>query len=176
MKPPHRQFDTIAWDLIGPITPPCSKGNSCTNVHVSSHKFSNSYTILQDISTEKVIQAYQQPILAIFGGSILFHWFSVQNYQQSSDILEKCHSLLNTCICKHIHRKLDWEDTIQLLLFSFRVLSGIHSKKSLFILLFGRDCLTPDEKLLSPETRWKWSPWPQSPEIGSYIGKEKYLH
>ena len=37
--------------------------------------------------------------------------------------------------------------------FSFRILSDIHSKESLFFLLFGRDPLTPLRKLLSSKIR-----------------------
>ena len=77
--------------------------------------------------------------------------FSSPYHPQSNGILEKFHSFLKTCIRKHINGKVDWEDTGQHLLLSFRILPGIHSRKSPHFILFGRDPLTLLRKLLLPK-------------------------
>ena len=76
-------------------------------------------------------------------------------HPQSNGIQEKFYSFLNACIRKHIHGKLDWEDTIQILLFSLRILPSIESKESPFYLLFSRGHLNPLRKLLSPNIRYQ---------------------
>ena len=50
------------------------------------------------------------------------------------------------CVRKHIQSKLDWEDTLQLPLFSFRMLPGIHSKESPVFFHLIRDPLNPLKK------------------------------
>ena len=82
------------------------------------------------------------------------HHFLIPYHSQSNGILEKFHSFLKACIEKHIHGKLDWEDTVQHYLFSFRILLGIHSKESPIFLHFVRDPLTPLRKLLTPYIRY----------------------
>ena len=41
------------------------------------------------------------------------HKFSSPRHLKFEGILKKIHSFLKVCIRKHIHSKLDWEDTIQ---------------------------------------------------------------
>ena len=101
-----------------------------------------------------VIEAYPQHIYATFVGSISLitgngkelkssffqsfqkveselgtkHWFLSPHHPKSNGILEKICSFLKACVRKHIHGKLDWEDTFQLSLFSVRMLPDILSK------------------------------------------------
>ena len=54
--------------------------------------------------------------------------------------------VVDTYIQKHIHSKLDWEDTIQILLFRFRVLPGIHSKEGYILPTFWQRFSQPFQK------------------------------
>ena len=56
------------------------------------------------------------------------HQFTSPYHPQSNEVLEKIPLFLKTCIRKHRHKKLDWEDIIQLLLFSFRMIPCIYSR------------------------------------------------
>ena len=77
------------------------------------------------------------------------------------------------CISKHLHSKLDWKHTIQLLFLSHRMLPSISSFP---FILSGRDHLTPLHKLFLPYARYledkKKSPQPGSYQICPCIGKE----
>ena len=53
------------------------------------------------------------------------------NSVQTNDELQallKASAAVKASIQKHVHRKQDWKDTIQLSLLSFRALLGIHTK------------------------------------------------
>ena len=88
------------------------------------------------------------------------HQFTSPYHLQWNGNPEKLYSSLKTYIKKHIHNKIDWEGTI-LLIFSFRMLPGIHSKGSPFFLLLDRESLTPLQKLLSLKA--------------TYLGDEKFF-
>ena len=50
--------------------------------------------------------------------------FSSLHHLQSNSILEKSHSFIKVWICKLLHGKLKWEDTLKLSAFSFGMLQA----------------------------------------------------
>ena len=57
MKPSHRQFDTIACDLIGPFTQPSSKGNLYLLMYICLFAYFPRAIFILDKSTETLVQA-----------------------------------------------------------------------------------------------------------------------
>ena len=111
---------------------------SLTSLHVYA-TFSGSLTIITNNGKEFKNELFQKAANKLD----IKHQFSNPHLSQSNGILEKCHSFLKAYVRKHIHGKLDMEDTLKLLLFSFRMLADIHSKDSPFFFYFDKDPLTP---------------------------------
>ena len=70
-------------------------------------------------------------------------------HPQSTGILEKSLSFP-----RDVYSKLDWEDTLQLSVYSYRMFPDIHSVESPFFLHCGRDSLTLKD-FLSPTLRYQ---------------------
>ena len=64
----------------------------------------------------------------------------IQDGKKSFEAQIVARGAVKVCIQKHIHKKLDWEDALQLSVFSFRELPAVHSKDSPFF-SFNRDPL-----------------------------------
>ena len=67
---PHRQFDTVARDIIGPFIPPSSKDNSYVLLCICLLSTFPFTMPIPNKLVETAIQAYIQHIYTAFGGSL----------------------------------------------------------------------------------------------------------
>ena len=165
-------------DLVGPITPQTSKGNKYMLTVID---MLTGYTIavaIPDKRAETVCQAYRDHVYCVFGGSSriltdngtefrskemkqicseleIKQVFSPVYTPQANGRLEGWHRFLKSCIAKHIRgTDVEWDDLIPLAVSSYNFFPCQSSKESPFVLMFGRDPITPIAKLLEPKLRF----------------------
>ena len=175
---PSVPMEFICMDLVGPISPQTSKGNKYMLTVID---MLTGYTIavaIPDKRAETVCQAYHDHVYCTFGGSsrILtdngteFHSkemkqicdeleikqvFSLVYTPQANGRLEGWHRFLKSCIAKHIRgADIEWDDLIPLAVSAYNFFPCQSSKESPFILMFGRDPITPIAKLLEPRLKF----------------------
>ena len=74
---------------------------------------------------------------------------------QSNGRLEGWHRFFKACIAKHIHGGgVEWDKLVPLAVSAYSFFPCQSSKESPFILMFGRDPITPVAKLLEPRPRY----------------------
>ena len=127
---------------------------------------------------ETICDAYRNHIYCTFGGSsrILMdngsefknqemrqvcetlgvkHIFSPVYTPESNRCLEGWHRFFKACIAKHIRgRGVEWDELVPLAVSTYNFFPCQSSKESPFILMFGRDPITPVAKLLEPRPRY----------------------
>ena len=175
---PSVPMEFICMDLVGPISPQTSKGNKYMLTVID---MLTGYTIavaIPDKRAETVCQAYRDYVYCTFGGSsrILtdngtkFHSkemkqicdeleikqvFSPVYTPQANGRLEGWHRFLKFCIAKHIRgADIEWDDLIPLADSAYNFFPCQSSKESPFVLMFGRDPITPIAKLLEPRLKF----------------------
>ena len=171
-------MEFICMDLVGPISPQTSKGN-CYMLTVID--MMTGYTIavaIPDKRAETVCKAYRDNVYCTFGGSsrILMdngtefkskemkqicedldikQVFSPVYTPQANGRLEGWHRFLKSCIAKHIRgAEVEWDDLIPLVVSAYNFFPCQSSKESPFVLMFGRDPITPMAKLLEPKLKF----------------------
>ena len=139
------------------------------------------YTIavaIPDKRAETVFQAYRDHVYCVFGGSSriltdngtefrskemkqicseleIKQVFSPVYTPQANGRLEGWHRFLKSCIAKHIRgTDVEWDDLIPLAVSSYNFFPCQSSKESPFVLMFGRDPISPIAKLLEPKLRF----------------------
>ena len=139
------------------------------------------YTIavaIPDKRAETVCQAYRDHVYCIFGGSSriltdngtefrskemkqicdeleIKQVFSPVYTPQANGRLEGWHRFLKSCIAKHIRgTDVEWDDLIPLAVSAYNFFPCQSSKESPFVLMFGRDPITPIAKLLEPKLKF----------------------
>ena len=175
---PSVPMEFICMDLVGPITPQTSKGNKYMLTVID---MLTGYTIavaIPDKRAETVCQAYRDHVYCVFGGSSriltdngtefrskemkqicseleIKQVFSPVYTPQANGRLEGWHRFLKSCIAKHIRgTDVEWDDLIPLAVSSYNFFPCQSSKESPFVLMFGRDPITPIAKLLEPKLRF----------------------
>ena len=175
---PSVPMEFICMDLVGPITPQTSKGNKYMLTIID---MLTGYTIavaIPDKRAETVCQAYRDHVYCVFGGSSriltdngtefrskemkqicseleIKQVFSPVYTPQANGRLEGWHRFLKSCIAKHIRgTDIEWDDLIPLAVSSYNFFPCQSSKESPFVLMFGRDPITPIAKLLEPKLRF----------------------
>ena len=175
---PSVPMEFICMDLVGPITPQTSKGNKYMLTVID---MLTGYTIavaIPDKRAETVCQAYRDHVYCVFGGSSriltdngtefrskemkqicseleIKQVFSPVYTPQANGRLEGWHRFLKSCIAKHIRgMDVEWDDLIPLAVSSYNFFPCQSSKESPFVLMFGRDPITPIAKLLEPKLRF----------------------
>ena len=175
---PSVPMEFICMDLVGPITPQTSKGNKYILTVID---MLTGYTIavaIPDKKAETVCQAYRDHVYCVFGGSSriltdngtefrskemkqicseleIKQVFSPVYTPQANGRLEGWHRFLKSCIAKHIRgMDVEWDDLIPLAVSSYNFFPCQSSKESPFVLMFGRDPITPIAKLLEPKLRF----------------------
>ena len=165
-------------DLVGPISPQTSKGNRYMLTVID---MLTGYTIavaIPDKRAETVCKAYRDHVYCTFGGSsrILtdngteFRSKEMKQICEDLDIkqvflpvytpqangrLEGWHRFLKSCIAKHIRgEEVEWDDLIPLAVSAYNFFPCQSSKESPFVLMFGRDPITPIAKLLEPKLKF----------------------
>ena len=74
---------------------------------------------------------------------------------QSNGCLEGWHRFFKACIAKHIHGGgVEWDELVPLAVSAYNFFPCQSTKESPFILMFGRDPITPVAKLLEPRPRY----------------------
>ena len=175
---PSLPMEFICMDLVGPISPQTSKGN-CYMLTVID--MLTGYTIavaIPDKKAETVCGAYRDHVYCIFGGSSriltdngtefkskemqqickdldIKQVFSPVYTPQANGHLEGWHRFLKSCIAKHIRgAEVEWDDLILLAVSAYNFFPCQSSKESPFMLMFGRDPITPVAKLLEPKLKF----------------------
>ena len=165
-------------DLVGPISPQTSKGN---HYMLTVIDMMTGYTIavaIPDKRAETVCKAYRDNVYCTFGGSSriltdngtefkskemkqicddldIKQVFSPVYTPQANGRLEGWHRFLKSCIAKHIQgAEVEWDDLIPLAVSAYNFFPCQSSKESPFVLMFGRDPITPIAKLLEPKLKF----------------------
>ena len=85
----------------------------------------------------------------------LKHIFSPVYTPQSNGCLEGWHRFFKACIAKHIHGSgVEWNKLVPLAVSAYNFFPCQSSKESPFVLMFGRDPITPVAQLLEPSPRY----------------------
>ena len=175
---PSLPMEFICMDLVGPISPQTSKGN-CYMLTVID--MLTGYTIavpITDKRSETVCKAYRDHVYCTFEGSSriltdngtefkskemkqiceeldIKQVFSPVYTPQANGRLEGWHQFLKACIAKHIRgSEVEWDDLIPLAVSAYNFFPCQTSKESPFVLMFGRDPITPVAKLLEPKLKF----------------------
>ena len=70
--------------------------------------------------------------------------------------LEACHRYFKACVAKHIRGNVaEWDEVVPLAAAAYNFFPYQASKESQFMLLFGRDPITPFMKLLEPAPQYR---------------------
>ena len=165
-------------DLVGPIHLPSSRGNKYVLTVIDMLTGFTIAVPIKNKNAEMICEAYRDNIYCVFGGSSrmlmdngsdfknkemhevcdtlgLKHIFSLVYTPQSNGCLEGWHRFFKACIAKHIHGGgVEWDELVPLAVSAYNFFPCQSSKESPFILMFGRDPITPVAKLLEPRTRY----------------------
>ena len=133
---------------------------------------------IQNKNAETICDAYRDHVYCIFGGSSRIltdngsefknqemnqvceilgvkHIFSPVYTPESNGHLEGWHRFFKACIAKHIHGGgVEWDELVPLVVSAYNFFPCQSSKESPFVLMFGRDPITPVARLLEPKPRY----------------------
>ena len=175
---PDLLMEFICMDLVGPIHPPSSRGNKFVLMVIDMLTGFMIAVPIKNKNAETICEAYRDNVYCIFGGSSrmltdngsefknkemhevcdtlgLKHIFSPVYTPQSNGRLEGWHRFFKTCITKHIRGGgVEWDELVPLAVSAYNFFPCQSSKESPFVLMFGRDPITPVAKLLEPRPRY----------------------
>ena len=175
---PDLPMEFICMDLVGPIHPPSSRGNKYMLTVIDMLTGFTMAVPIKNKNAETICEAYRDNIYCVFGGSSrilmdngsefknkemqeacetlgLKHIFSPVYTPQSNECLEGWHIFFKACIAKHIRGgEVEWDELVPLAVSAYNFFPCQSSKESPFILMFGRDPITPVAKLLEPRPRY----------------------
>ena len=175
---PDLPMEFICMDLVGPIHPPSSRGNKYVLTVIDMLTGFTVAVPIKNKNTETICEAYRDNVYCVFGGSSrmltdngsefknkemqevcdtlgLKHIFSPVYTPQSNGCLEGWHRFFKACIAKHIRGGgVEWDELVPLAVSAYNFFPCQSSKESPFILMFGRDLITPVAKLLEPKPRY----------------------
>ena len=165
-------------DLVGPIHPPSSRGNKYVLTVIDMLTGFTMAVPIKNKNAETICDAYRNHVYCTIGGSsrILMdngsefknqemrqvcetlgvkHIFSPVYTPESNRRLEGWHRFFKACIAKHIRGGgVKWDELVPLAVSTYNFFPCQSSKESPFILMFGRDPITPVAKLLEPRPRY----------------------
>ena len=165
-------------DLVGPIHPPSSRGNKYVLTVIDMLTGFTIAVPIKNNNAQTICEAYRDNVYCTFGGSSriltdngsefkdkemqevcdtlgLKHIFSPVYMPQSNGCLEGWHRFFKACIAKHIRGGgVKWDELVPLAVSAYNFFPCQSSKESPFILMFGRDPITPVAKLLEPRPRY----------------------
>ena len=143
---PSVPMEFICMDLVGPITPQTSKGNKYMLTVID---------MLTGYTTDNGTEFRSKEMKQICSELEIKQVFSPVYTPQANGRLEGWHRFLKSCIAKHIRgTDVEWDDLIPLAVSSYNFFPCQSSKESPFVLMFGRDPITPIAKLLEPKLRF----------------------
>ena len=165
-------------DLVGPIHPPSSKGNRYVLTVIDMLTGFTIAVPIPDKNVTTVCKAYRDNVYCIFGGSSRIltdngtefknkemnaiceelgvkQVFSPAYTPQSNGRLEGWHRFFKACIAKHIRGgDVEWDELVPLAVSAYNFFPCQSTKESPFLLMFGRDPMTPIAQLLEPKLRY----------------------
>ena len=139
------------------------------------------YTIaicIPDKSAETICRAYRDHVFCIFGGSThiltengsefknreldqvcetlgIKRIYSSVYTPESNGKLEGYHKFFKACVAKHIRdTTLEWDELVPMASAAYNFFPGQTSRESPFVLIFGKDPLTPVASLIEPSPRY----------------------
>ena len=175
---PDLPMEFICMDLVGPIHPPSSRGNKYVLTVIDMLTGFTIAVPIKNKNAETICEAYRDNVYCVFGGSSrmltdngsefknkemqevcdtlgLKHIFSPVYTPQSNGRLEGWHRFFKACIAKHIRGSgVEWDELVPLAVSAYNFFPCQSSKESPFVLMFGRDPITPVAKLLEPKPRY----------------------
>ena len=175
---PDLPMEFICMELVGPIHPPSSRGNKYVLMVIDMLTGFTIAVPIKNKNAETICEAYRDNVYCTFGGSSrilmdngsefknkemqevcdtlgLKHIFSPVYTPQSNRRLEGWHRFFKACIAKHIcGGGVEWDELVPLAVSTYNFFPCQSSKESPFILMFGRDPITPVAKLLEPKPRY----------------------
>ena len=175
---PDLPMEFMCMDLVGPIHPPSSRGNKYVLTVIDMLTGFTMAVPIKNKNAETICDAYRNHVYRTFGGSSRIladngselknqemrqvcetlgvkHIFSPVYTPESNGHLEGWHRFFKACIAKHIRgRGVKWDELVPLAVSAYNFFPCQRSKESPFILMFGRDPITPDAKLLEPRPRY----------------------
>ena len=175
---PDGPMQFICMDIVGPISPISSRGiRFCLTVI----DMLTGYTMAAPIpnkSTETIVKTYMNHVYSIFGGSSemltdngsefkndvfyevcaklgIKRVYSPVYTPQSNSKLKGFHRFFKACISKPIHgNQLEWDEIVPLATTAYNFFPCQSSRESPFVLMFGRDPITPFLSLLEPSPQY----------------------
>ena len=175
---PDLPMQFICMDLVGPIYPPSSKGNKYVLTVIDMLTGFTVATAIPDKNAETVCKAYRDHVYCIFGGSSriltdnrtefknkemknicdtlgIKQIFSPAYTPQSNGRLEGWHRFFKACIAKHIRGNgVEWDEIVPLAVSAYNFFPCQSTRESPFVLMFGRDPMTPFAQLLEPKPKY----------------------
>ena len=175
---PDLPMEFICMDLVGPIHPLSSRGNKYVLTVIDMLTGFTIAVPIKNKNAETICDTYRDNIYCVFGGSSrmltdngsefknkemqevcdtlgLKHIFSPVYTPQSNGRLEGWHRFFKACIAKHIRGGgVEWDELVPLAVSAYNFFPCQSSKESPFVLMFGRDPITPIAKLLEPKPRY----------------------
>ena len=175
---PDLPMEFICMDLVGPIHPASSRGNKFVLTVIDMLTGFTIAVPIKNKNAETICEAYRDNVCCVFGGSSrmltdngskfrnkemqevcdtrgLKHIFSPVYTPQSNRRLEGWHQFFKACIAKHIRGgEVEWDELVPLAVSAYNFFPCQSSKESRFVLMFGRDPITPVAKLLEPKLRY----------------------
>ena len=175
---PDLPMEFICMDLVGPIHPPRTRGNKYVLMVIDMLTGFTMAVPIKNKNAETICEAYRDNIYCVFGRSSriltdngsefknrdmhevcqtlgLKHIFSPVYMPQSNGRLEGWYRFFKACIAKHIRGGgVKWDELVPLAVSAYNFFQCQSSKESPFVLMFGRDPITPVAKLLEPRPRY----------------------
>ena len=171
-------MEFICMDMVGPIHPPSSRGNKYVLTVIDMLTGFTIATPIKNKNAETICDAYRNHVYCTFGGSSRIltdngsefknqemkevcealgvkHIFSPVYTPQSNGQLEGWHRFFKACIAKHIcSGGVKWDELVPLAVSAYNFFPCQSSKELPFILMFGRDPITPVTKPPEPSPRY----------------------
>ena len=175
---PDLPMQFICMDLVGPIHPPSSRGNRYVLTVIDMLTGFTIAVPIPDKNATTVCNAYRDNVYCVFGGSSRIltdngtefknkemkvicdelgvkQVFSPVYTPQSNGRLEGWHRFFKACIAKHIRGgDVEWDELVPLAVSAYNFFPCQSTKESPFLLMFGRDPMTPIAQLLEPKLRY----------------------
>ena len=177
-KVPEVPMQLICMNLVGPILPVTSRGNRFILTCIDMLTGFTIAVPIKDKTTSTVCDAYRAHIYCIFSGSariLTDNGTEFKNEQmdelckqlnvkrvyspvytpEANGRLEAWHHFFKACIAKHIRgNAAEWDEVVLLAGAAYNFFPCQASGESPFMLMFGRDLITPFAKLLEPAPRY----------------------
>ena len=177
-KIPEVLMQLICMDLVGPISPVTSRGNRFILTCIDMLTGFRIAVPIKDKTAKAVCDAYRAHVYCIFGGSVriltdngtefkneqmdklckqlnIKRVYSPVYTPEANGRLEAWHRFFKACVAKHIRgNATEWDEVVPLAGAAYNFFPCQASRESPFVLMFGRDPITPFAKLLEPAPRY----------------------